>query len=150
MVTNKEVARNLALQCTCAQQGKQHRIIKGTWRVEGRRVPASIWCGGYCTGFAHNVLEALGQQVKDDMLDCYTAAADSLLDDDMREIFEEEPPEEPLEKKRRKQKLLDDVPESIRKNLAKKRRDKLQDDVPHSIRKHLEQKSSEATKTITG
>ena len=168
VVTSKEIARKLALQCTCAQQGKQHRVIKGTWRVDGKRVPASNWCGGYCTGFAHNVLEAFGEQVKEDMLECYTAAEENLIDEDMRKIFEDDCPEEPLEKKRRKQQLLDDVPESIRKNFAKKRREKLkllddvpdsvrknlakqkrqklQDDVPHSIRKNFEQKAQEAKK----
>ena len=101
VVTSKEIARKLALQCTCAQKGKQHRVIKGTWRVDGKRVPASNWCGGNCTGFPHNVLEAFGEQVKDDMLECYTAVEEHLIDEDMRKIFEDDCPEEPLEKKRR-------------------------------------------------
>ena len=75
VVTDEQVAKDLAKTCT---KDHDHRPIEGVWRVDGKRVNASEFAGGYTEEFCLGVLESFKK-------DSHSECVRGLRDDGFRE-----------------------------------------------------------------
>ena len=111
VVSNKQVAIDMGKLCT---RQHDHRPISGTWRVNGKRMSASVYAGGYTEGFCVGILESFERAINAEMFETYVITG---FENDVRA--------------QGRRALLDDVPLDIHKA----RRRALLDDVPHSVRR---------------